>query len=91
MDQTANLALPYIMPAQAQKFVSHNEALARLDAIVQLAVLDRDLATPPASPAEGDRYIGAASASDAWSGWTTPSPPSSRAHGCGSTPAGWLC
>jgi hypothetical protein len=58
------------MPAQAQKFVAHNEALARLDAIVQLSVLDRDLATPPGSPAEGDRYIVAAAATGSWTGWT---------------------
>jgi hypothetical protein len=69
VDQTENLALPLIMPAQAQKFLAHNEALARLDAIVQLSVLDRDLSTPPGSPAEGDRYLVAATATGAWTGW----------------------
>ncbi|MER2536750.1 MAG: DUF2793 domain-containing protein [Rhizobiaceae bacterium] len=68
MDSTANLALPYILPAQAQKHVTHNEALRALDALVQLSVADRHLATPPATPAEGDRYIVAAGAGDAWSG-----------------------
>jgi hypothetical protein len=68
MDTTANLDLPYIMAAQAQKHVTHNEALRALDALVQLAVLDKDLATPPGSPAEGDRYIVAAGATGAWSG-----------------------
>ena len=53
MDQTNNLNLPYIMPQQAQKHVTHNEALRDLDTIVQLAALDRDLAAPPASPAPG--------------------------------------
>ena len=70
MDQTPNLLLPYIMAAQAQKHVTHNEAIRRLDAIVQLAVLDRDLATPPASPVEGARYIVAASPTGAWTGQT---------------------
>ncbi len=37
--------------------VTHNEAIRALDAIVQLAVLDRDLAAPPGSPGEGARYI----------------------------------
>ena len=45
---TPNLKLPYIMAAQAQKHVTHNEAIRALDALVQLGVLDRDLATPPA-------------------------------------------
>lgn len=66
MDATPNLDLPYIMGAQAQKHVTHNEAIRRLDAVVQLAVLDRDLATPPVSPAEGDRYIVASGATGAW-------------------------
>jgi hypothetical protein len=68
MEQTANLKLPYIMPSQAQPNVTHNEALRMLDAFVQLAVLDRDLASPPASPAEGSRYIVAVDATDDWAG-----------------------
>lgn len=47
MTQTANLKLPYILPSQAQKHVTHNEALRLLDGIVQLAVLGRDLTVPP--------------------------------------------
>lgn len=69
MDESANLDLPYIMPSQAQKHITHNEAIARLDAVVQLAVIDRDLASPPGSPADGDRYIVAASATGTWTGW----------------------
>jgi len=68
MDTTPNLDLPYIMGAQAQKHVTHNEALRKLDALVQLAVLDRDEATPPASPVDGDRYIVAAGGTGAWDG-----------------------
>ena len=33
---SANLSLPFLMPAQAQKHVTHNEALQVLDALVQL-------------------------------------------------------
>ena len=68
VDQTDNLQLPYIFAAQAQKHVTHNEAIRSLDAIVQLSVADRDLATPPPAPADGDRYIVGAGATDAWSG-----------------------
>ena len=68
MDETPNLGLPYIMAAQSQKHVTHNEAIRALDAVVQLSVLDRDLSAPPASPAEGARYIVAASPTGAWSG-----------------------
>lgn len=68
MDQTPNIGLPYIMPSQAQKHVTHNESLGRLDAVVQLSVIDRDLATPPASPADGDRYVVAAAPTGAWTG-----------------------
>ncbi|MET7243024.1 DUF2793 domain-containing protein, partial [Methylobacterium sp. EM32] len=67
---TANLALPLMAAAQAQKHVTHNEALAALDTLVQLAVLDKDLTAPPASPAEGDRYlIAGAAPTGAWTGW----------------------
>jgi hypothetical protein len=69
VDESANLALPLIMPSQSLKHVTHNEALLRLDAVVQLAVLDRDLAAPPGSPAEGDRYIVAAGATGDWDDW----------------------
>jgi hypothetical protein len=68
MDNTPNLSLPYIMAAQAQKHVTHNEAIRALDALVQIAVLDKDLGSPPASPADGSRYIIAASPTGAWGG-----------------------
>ena len=68
MDQTPNLQLPYILAAQAQKHVTHNEAIRALDALVQLAVLDRDLAAPPVTPIDGARYIVAAGATGPWAG-----------------------
>lgn len=54
------------MTSKAQKHVTHNEMLAMLDAIVQLAVLDRDLTSPPGAPDDGDRCIVAAGASGDW-------------------------
>ncbi len=66
-DQTANLALPYILPSQAQKHVTHNEALQRLDAAVQLTI-HQQLTAPPATPAEGDCYLVLPDATAAWAG-----------------------
>lgn len=69
MENTPNLTLPYLMPSQAQKHVTHNEALQMLDAIVQLSVIDRQRTAPPAAPTDGDRYIVANGGSAAWNGW----------------------
>lgn len=44
--------------------------LKRLGAVVGLSVVDRDLTTPPASPANGDRYLIPAGATGVWSGKT---------------------
>ncbi len=68
MSNTPNLQLPFILAAQAQKHVTHNEAIRKLDAIVNLAVADRDLAAPPGSPIEGQRFIVAAGPTGAWAG-----------------------
>lgn len=70
-EHSALLGLPYIQAAQAQKHVTHNEALRALDVMVQAAVTDRDRATPPGSPAEGNRHIVAAGASGDWAGHET--------------------
>jgi flagellin-like hook-associated protein FlgL len=69
MSETTHLLLPYLAAAQAQKHVTHNEALRLLDAMVQLAVLDRTRTAPPASPADGDRHVVASGASGLWAGW----------------------
>lgn len=65
-DATTHLLLPYILAVQAQKHVTHNEALRILDGLVQLSVLDRDLA---ARNLDGDRYIVASGATGDWAGW----------------------
>src|SRR6187401_1436123 len=69
MMDTTHLQLPYLAAAQAQKHVTHNEALRLLDAMVQLAVLDRTRTVPPGSPGDGDRHIVAAGATGLWAGW----------------------
>ncbi|MCW0181289.1 MAG: DUF2793 domain-containing protein [Zavarzinia sp.] len=65
---TPRLALPYIVQSQAQKEVTHNEALNLLDIMVQAAVLDRDRLEPPAAPVAGACHIVAAGATGAWAG-----------------------
>jgi hypothetical protein len=67
MANSPNLVMPFIEAAQAQKHVTHNEALRVLDAAIQLSVLDRDLTAPPGSPSDGDRYIPASGATGDWS------------------------
>lgn len=68
MNTTPRLQLPYIASAQAQKHVTHNEALRKLDALTQISVIDRTLAAPPGSPAEGDRHLVAAGPTGLWAG-----------------------
>jgi hypothetical protein len=70
MTSTPRLVLPAIDAAQAQKHVTHNEALALLDALTQLAVESRTLSAPPGSPADGACYIPASAATGAWTGWS---------------------
>lgn len=67
-EQTALLRLPYIMPSQAQKHVTHNEALRALDALVQIGVVEAGREAPPDEPVEGDRYIVGPAPSGAWEG-----------------------
>ena len=68
MSSTPHLALPLIAAAQAQKHVTHNEALAALDALVQLAVKERNRTATPAAPEEGDRFLVGANATGAFAG-----------------------
>jgi len=60
--------MPFIEGSQAQKHVTHNEALRILDAVVQIGVRDADRTAPPVTPADGDRHIVATGATGAWSG-----------------------
>ncbi|MEJ5018684.1 DUF2793 domain-containing protein [Ochrobactrum vermis] len=68
MDQTPNLKLPYILPSEAQKHVTHNEALRLLDAVVHLSVKSRTQTEAPETPGSGYRYIVAAPATGTWVG-----------------------
>lgn len=66
MTQTHNLKLNYLAPAQAQKHVTVNEALRRLDMAVQPSIISKDLTSPPVNSAQGDCYIIGSPAIGAW-------------------------
>ena len=66
-DTTPRLSLPFVAAGQAQKHITVNEALGRLDGLVQLAVQSRTIAAQPASPADGAMHILPTGATgDAW-------------------------
>ena len=67
-DTSARLALPYLAPSQAQKHVTHNEALLLLDSLVQLSVVEVDATVPPGDPAAGDIHALGSAAEGAWAG-----------------------
>ena len=56
-DQTTNLQLPFLTAAQAQKHVTVNESLLRLDALVQLTAVSATVTAQPGAPADGSVYI----------------------------------
>lgn len=67
-DISYSLSLPFIAPSQAQKHVTHNEALRILDVLTQLAVTSDDAATPPVSATDGARYIIGSDPTGDWAG-----------------------
>ncbi|HEY0600841.1 DUF2793 domain-containing protein, partial [Brevundimonas sp.] len=68
-DQTARLGLPYLAAGQMQKHVTLNEALTRLDALVQTAVVSCTEPAQPADPSDGALYILPAEATGSeWTG-----------------------
>lgn len=56
MTETPELTLPLLAPAQAQKHVTVNEALMRLDALANLRLASVTQTTPPASAPDGAAY-----------------------------------
>lgn len=64
---TPRLALPLLQPGQAQKEMTHNEALVRLDIITHASVL-AEIALPPAVPQIGQCWLVAAAPQGAWVG-----------------------
>lgn len=65
---TARLAMPLLAAGQAGKELTHNEALARLDMLVQPAVVAAGVSDPPAAPVAGECWIVGAAPTGAWTG-----------------------
>lgn len=68
MSDTNQLGLPLVQPAQAQKHVTVNAGLARLDGLVQLTLVSRSVATPPVAASDGVCYGVPVGAVNEWSG-----------------------
>lgn len=69
-DETSTrLSLPLLQSGQAQKEISHNEALVVLDLAVQPVVEAVGVSTPPATPAAGQCWIVGPVPTGAWAGW----------------------
>lgn len=57
MSDTARLQIPLLAASQAQKHVTHNEAILRLDGLVQMTAKSYTTTAQPSSPSDGDLYL----------------------------------
>lgn len=67
-ETTDRYALSLLHVAQAQKEITHNDALAHIDALLHLAVETATLVTPPPAPVAGKAWIIAPGATGVWQG-----------------------
>lgn len=65
---TGRFVLPELIQNQSQPHVPINKALNILDGLIHLAIIDRDLSSPP-SASDGDVYLVAGGASGDWAGY----------------------
>lgn len=67
---TPNINLPLVQSGQTNISVAYNDAMQTIDALLQLAVEDKDLSTPPTTVEAdvGKRWIVASSPTGAWTG-----------------------
>ena len=68
MSNTPRLGLPLLQAAQAQKYVTVNEALVLLDGVGQLSLLSAETTLPPALANDGDCYGVPVGAVNDWAG-----------------------
>lgn len=66
MIQTTRLGLPLLAAGQAQKEVTHNEALLAIDRLLALTVVSRTTSVPPTAAPAGAAYIVPAAGVDGW-------------------------
>ncbi|MGA9796207.1 MAG: DUF2793 domain-containing protein [Rhizomicrobium sp.] len=67
-DTTPRVGVPLLAAAQAQKSVTHNEALYQFDAFLCARFIDRTHTAPPSSPSDGDGYLVVSGATGTWLG-----------------------
>jgi hypothetical protein len=67
-EETPRFQLPFIIPGQAQKEIFHNEALGRIDLLLQPAAEASDAENPPESPEPGQCWILGPAPTGAWTG-----------------------
>ncbi|SMP05597.1 DUF2793 domain-containing protein [Shimia sagamensis] len=67
-EHSSRLSLPFIMPSQAQKHVTHNEALQILDMLVQPVIEAFDATDPPLQPDDGTIWALGVSPTAGWLG-----------------------
>ena len=68
MTTTNNLGISLVEQSQSQKEITINQAITRIDALLNTGAKSRSTATPPSSPAAGDLYIVATSPTGDWTG-----------------------
>lgn len=68
-DLSARLSLPLLNAGQAQKEVTHNEALTLLDLLTQAVVVAVGVNVPPEAPVAGQCWIVGTAPEGAWSGY----------------------
>lgn len=68
MTDTSQLSLPLLRASQAQKHVTMNDALMRLDGLTQLVIVSRGVALPPGTGMDGAVYAIPPGAVNAWAG-----------------------
>ncbi|HEV2568704.1 DUF2793 domain-containing protein [Sphingomonas sp.] len=68
MPNTARHPLPLLSAGQAQKELTHNEALTLIDAALHASAEAMGLNTPPAAPTAGQCWIAGAVPTGAWAG-----------------------
>jgi hypothetical protein len=65
---TPRLALPMLAVGQAQKEITHNEALVLIDALIAARAVEANAVTPPASPQAGQCWALGAAPTGVWQG-----------------------
>lgn len=70
MSETVRHGLALLSAGQAQKEITHNEALLAVDRLLHPAVLSASLTEPPALAAPGDAYIVAEPGGGEWAGFS---------------------